>query len=220
MPTVAVLLSGCGFMDGAEITEAVLTLAALSERGADYKCCAPNVEFEVVDHLTGEPTGEKRNALTESARIARGKITDVATLDESGLDALIMPGGFGAAKTLSSFASQGAQCDVHPDVETFVTGFLKVGKPIGAICIAPATLARIAGKAGVHTTVTIGNDEGTASAIAQTGCKHKSCAVTEFAVDIENKIVSTPAYMYGDSTPHDVYQGIHKLVDTILTLID
>lgn len=220
MPTVAVLLSGCGFKDGAEITEAVLTLMSLAERGADYKCCAPNAEFDVVDHLTGEPTGEKRNALNEAARIARGQIADVAKLDASEFDALIMPGGYGAAKTLSTFAMQGAECDVNPDVEKFVAGFLKANKPIGAICIAPATLARIAGMHKVHATVTIGNDAGTASAIAQTGCTHKECEVTEFTIDVDNKIVSTPAYMYGDANPYEVYQGIHKLTDTVITLID
>lgn len=220
MPTVAVLLSGCGFKDGAEITESVLTLMCLSERGAGYRCCAPNVEFDEIDHLTGQPTGQQRNALTEAARIARGQIADVATLDAADFDAVIIPGGYGAAKTLSTFAMQGADCEVNPDVEKFIAGFLKAEKPVGAICIAPATLARIASKQGVHATVTIGSDEGTAQAIAQTGCLHKDCPVTEFAIDVENKIVTTPAYMYGDANPYEVYQGIHKLVDTVITLID
>lgn len=219
MPNVAVLLSGSGFMDGAEITEAVSTLLSLSERGASVQCCAPNVEFDEVDHLTGEPTGQKRNALAESARIARGKIVDVAGLDAADFDALIMPGGFGAAKTLSTFAMQGADCEINPEVERFVGGFLQANKPVGAICIAPATLARIAGKRGVHATVTIGSDAGTATAIAQTGCTHKECPVTEFTIDVDNKIVTTPAYMY-DAKPHEVYQGIHKLVDAVITLID
>jgi enhancing lycopene biosynthesis protein 2 len=219
MSKVGVLLSGCGYLDGAEITEAVLTLTALSERGATAICCAPDIELDVVDHRTGEPTGEKRSVLAEAARIARGKVTDVADVAAGDIDALIMPGGFGAAKNLCNFASQGAECDVHPAVEKLIGDMLTARKPIGAICIAPALLARVAGKHKIHATVTIGNDAGTASAIAQTGSIHKECPVTEFTIDVDNKIVTTPAYMY-DAQPFDVYQGIHKLVDAMVTLMD
>ena len=129
--TVAVILSGCGFMDGAEIHESVCTLLALSQAGATVKCYAPDAELDVVDHRTGEATGEKRNALAESARIARGEIEDVASARAEDLDAVILPGGFGAAKVLSNFAEAGDGCEVHADVARLLRDVHAAGKPIG-----------------------------------------------------------------------------------------
>ena len=218
MARVGVLLSGCGVFDGAEIHEAVLTLLALDQRGATTVCCAPNIEAPVIDHLTKEPTGERRNVLHEAARIARGQIRDLATVRAADLDALILPGGFGAAKNLSNFAEKGAACTVHPEVERVVGEFVTQHKPIGAICIAPATLARILGQRGVKAKVTIGNDKGTAQAIIACGCRHEEQPVTEIAVDTEHRIVSTPAYMLGPG-PAAVYEGIRKLVDEVLAMV-
>lgn len=215
---VGVLLSGCGVFDGAEIHESVLTLLALDQRKVPYVCCAPNIPVRgVVDHLTRKPTSEQRNVLTEAARIARGEIRDVAELRPSELDALLLPGGFGAAKNLCNFAEKGADCTVEPAVEELVAGMLKARKPIGAICIAPALLARIAGRHQIKARLTIGNDAGTARAINAMGCTHEDCAVTEFTVDREHKIVSTPAYMLGKG-PAEVFEGIRKLVDEVLAL--
>ena len=219
MPRIGVLLSGCGFMDGAEVHEAVLTLLALDQRSATAVCCAPSTEqVRVIDHLTKKPAAEKRNVLHESARIARGQITDVKSVKAADLDALIMPGGFGAAVNLCSFGDQGAKCAVNPDVERLIADTLKARKPIGAICIAPALLARIAGQHGVNASLTIGNDPATAKAIAAMGCTHEDCAVTELTVDPANKIVSTPAYMLGKG-PAEVFEGIRKLVDRVLAMI-
>lgn len=219
MPTVGVLLSGCGYLDGAEIHEAVLTLLALDQRGAAAVCCAPNVQQSVVkDHLTQKPTAEKRNVLHEAARIARGAIRDLATVKAAELDALLIPGGFGAAMNLCDFAVAGPECRVNPDVERLVGDMLSAQKPIGAICIAPALLARIAGRRGIAARLTIGNDAGTARAIAAMGCEHENCPVTAFAVDRRHKIVSTPAYMLGPG-PAAVFEGIRKTVDEVLSLI-
>ena len=218
MANVGVLLSGCGVFDGAEIHESVLTLLALDQAGATALCCAPNIDAPVIDHMTQEPTGQTRNVLTESARIARGQIRDVATVKADELDALILPGGFGAAKNLSNFAEKGPDCTVQPDVERLVGDCLAQRKPVGAICIAPATLARIAGKHGVKAVVTIGNDACTAAAIEKTGCTHETRPVTEIMVDANHKIVSTPAYMLGPG-PAQVNEGIRKLVDRILAMI-
>ncbi|MBW7906354.1 MAG: isoprenoid biosynthesis glyoxalase ElbB [Phycisphaerae bacterium] len=214
---VGVLLSGCGVKDGAEIQEAALTLLALDQRGAQAVCCAPDCDFEVIDHVTGKPAGERRNVLRESARISRGEIRDVAHVTPADLDALVMPGGFGAAKNLCGFATQGADCAVNPAVEKLVAGMLAARKPIGAICIAPALLARIAGKHGVAARLTIGNDAGTARTIEAMGARHEACPVREFVVDREHKIVSTPAYMLGRG-PAEVFEGIRKLVDEVLSL--
>jgi len=214
---VGVLLSGCGVKDGAEIQEAVLTLLALDEQGALAICCAPDVNFEVIDHLTGKAAGERRNVLREAARIPRGDIRDVAKVSVDELDALVIPGGFGAAKNLCGFAAQGAECSVLPAVEKLIAGMLKARRPVGAICIAPALLARVAGRNDIAAKLTVGNDPGTAKAINAMGCRHEECAVTEFVVDREHKVVSTPAYMLGPG-PADVYQGIRKLVSEVLAL--
>ncbi len=213
--TVGVILSGCGYLDGAEIHESVCALLALDRAGVAIKCYAPNVAIEVVDHLSGKPTGEKRNALVESARIARGKIEDVAKAKAEALDAVVLPGGYGAAKALSDFAAKGAQCTVHPEVGRLLRDMHAAGKPIGAICIAPAVVARALGER--HPTLTIGNDAATAKALETMGCTHRDCPVTEFVVDRVHKIVSTPAYMLGPSIAH-VQQGIDKAVQAVLAL--
>lgn len=216
MAKVGVLLSGCGVFDGAEIHEAVLTLLALDRAGAEIVCMAPNVEqAHVINHLTQEVTAEKRNVLVESARIARGEIKDLKDVQAGDLDALIMPGGFGAAKNLSDFAFKGPQATVLPEVKRLLTDLAAAGKPIGAICIAPATLTKAL--ADRKPEVTIGTDAGTASAIEAMGGRHKSCSVDMIHLDAGNKLVSTPAYMLGPGIK-EVAQGIEKLVAKVVEL--
>lgn len=216
MAKVGVLLSGCGVFDGAEIHEAVLTLLALDRAGAQIVCMAPNVEqAHVINHLTQEVTAEKRNVLVESARIARGEIKDLKDVQAGDLDALIMPGGFGAAKNLSDFAFKGPQATVLPEVKRLLTDLAAAGKPIGAICIAPATLTKAL--ADRKPEVTIGTDAGTASAIEAMGGRHKSCSVDMIHLDAGNKLVSTPAYMLGPGIK-EVAQGIEKLVAKVVEL--
>jgi enhancing lycopene biosynthesis protein 2 len=205
--------------DGSEIHEAVLTLLALDQAGAEILCCAPNIDqMDVVDHLSRSPApGQRRNVLSESARIARGKIQDLARVQAADIEALIFPGGFGAAKNLCTFAVDGADCKVNPEVERLVTQMLQARKPIGAICIAPALLARILGKRDVHATVTIGNDKDTAAAIEKMGVHHVDCPCTSFIVDEQHRVVTTPAYMLGKG-PAEVFEGIRQLVCAVLKL--
>lgn len=218
MPKIAVCLSGCGFLDGAEIHESVLTLLALDQAGATAVCCAPDIpQTSVVDHRTQKTVKETRNVLAESARIARGEIRDIATVKAADVDGLILPGGFGAAKNLCSFATDGPDCTVHPDVERLAKDMLAAKKPIGAICIAPAMLARIVGKMDLHPKLTIGTDAATAEAINTMGGQHCDCPVTGTVVDEGHKIVSTPAYMLGKG-PADVFEGIRKCVAEVLRL--
>jgi len=213
---IGVLLSGCGVFDGSEIHEAVLTLLALSRAGAEAVCMAPDMEqFHVVNHLTQEVTGEKRNVLVESARIARGQIMDLADVKESELDGLILPGGFGAAKNLSDFAVRGKEAAVHPGVRALLREMVEKGKPVGAICIAPAVVAGALGEKGPE--LTIGSDEETALAIEGMGGRHRVCGVSMIHHDEENRIVSTPAYMLGSSIA-EVAEGIEKLVARVLEL--
>ena len=215
---VGVLLSGCGVFDGAEIHEAVLTMLALDRAGAQICCMAPDMDqMHVINHLTQQETGEKRNVLVESARIARGEIQNLAEVNASDLDALIMPGGFGAAKTLSDFAVRGPEATVHPEVKRIITEMTDAGKPVGAICIAPATLARtIADK---NPEVTIGNDLATARAITAMGGIHADSKVEDICVDEKNRLVTTPAYMLGPGIK-EIAVGIEKLVNQVLSMIE
>ena len=216
MAKVGVLLSGCGFLDGAEIHESVLTLLALDRAGAEIICMAPDMDqYHVINHLTQEVTEEKRNVLVESARIARGEIKNIKEITASDLDALILPGGFGAAKNLSDFAIRGTDATVDPEVQRLLEEMVAANKPVGAICIAPATLTKALSDKNPE--VTIGSDEGTAAAIETMGGRHKACTVDLIHSDEKNKIVSTPAYMLGPSIRH-VAEGIQKLVDKVLEL--
>jgi len=174
---IGVVLSGCGVRDGSEIHEAVLTLLTIDQAGAEAICMAPDSELAEVNHLTMEATKAKRNVLVESARIARGNIRNISTVTAADLDALVFPGGFGAALNLCDFALKGAACSVNPEVARLVRQVHAAKKPIGAICIAPALIAAILGKE-TGLTVTIGNDAGTAAEIEKTGAKHQNCPVT------------------------------------------
>lgn len=213
---IGILLSGCGVYDGTEIHEAVITMLALDRKGAQIICMAPDIDqFHVMNHLAGEATDEKRNVLVESARIARGNIKNIKHVQAADIDALIMPGGFGAAKNLSNFAIKGKDADIHPEVKRIIRDLVDAGKPVGALCISPAVLARIV--ADKHPEVTIGNDLGTAESITAMGGTHKACTVDTIHVDRANKLVTTPAYMLGPGIK-DVAVGIEKLVDEILKL--
>ncbi|WP_104904265.1 isoprenoid biosynthesis glyoxalase ElbB [Pseudomonas sp. LH1G9] len=212
---IAVILSGCGVYDGAEIHESVITLLRLDQRGAQVQCFAPDIaQLHVINHLTGEEMHESRNVLVESARIARGDVKDIREANAEDFDALIVPGGFGAAKNLSNFASAGAGCSLNPQVLALAEAFAEAGKPLGLICISPALAAKIYGP-GV--TCTIGNDADTAAVLDKMGAHHQACAVDDIVEDTARKLVSTPAYMLGKNIS-EVASGINKLVDRVLEL--
>jgi len=217
-PRIGVVLSGCGVYDGAEIHETVITLLALDRAGAEAVCMAPDVDqLHVVNHLTGEvAVGERRNVLVESARIARGKVSDIAAVQPSDLDALVLPGGFGAAKNLCDFALSGPQCVVHPDVARLVRAVHSAGKPVAAMCIAPAILAKLLGEEAPE--LTIGSDPATAAALGKLGARHCDCAVGDVVTDDRHKLVTTPAYMLATSIA-EAAQGIEKLVGELMTLV-
>lgn len=213
---VAVILSGCGVYDGAEIHESVITLLRLDQRGAQVQCFAPNVaQMHVINHLTGEEMPESRNVLTEAARIARGDVMDVRELRAEQFDALILPGGFGVAKNLSNFAVEGAGCSVQPDVLAAAQAFAQAGKPVGLICIAPALAVKIYDE-GVTCTLGAEDDPAVAGLTAMGG-QHVECTVEDIVEDTERKLVTTPAYMLAESIAQAA-AGINKLVDRVLEL--
>ncbi|MBP2857027.1 isoprenoid biosynthesis glyoxalase ElbB [Dickeya oryzae] len=217
MKKVGVVLCGCGVYDGSEIHEVVLTLLAIDRAGAEAVCFAPDKEqLHVVNHLNGEVTGEKRNVLAESARIVRGKIQPLSSADPQQLDALIVPGGFGAAKNLSDFATRGADCEIDKELKILTREIHKKNKPIGFICIAPAMLPKLL---DTSVRLTIGNDMGTAQAIEAMGGVHVECPVDDIVVDVAHKVVTTPAYMLANSIS-EAACGIEKLVARVLELAE
>jgi len=215
---IGVLLCGCGVQDGSEIHEATLTLLALDKLGAEIVPIAVSKQSEVVDHAKGQGIPEKRNSMTESARITRGEIFDAARVRAKELDAMIIPGGTGAATVLSNFATKGHLCNVDPSVGKLIAGLTDAGKPIGAICIAPATLAATLRDIGIEgVKLTVGNDETTAAKIQEMGQVHVNCNVDDCVVDEEHKIVTTPAYMLARSIK-EIQPGIEKLVAKVFEL--
>ena len=211
---IAVILSGCGNKDGAEIHESVMTLWAIHKHGAEYQCFAPDIEqHHVLNFITNQEMPEKRNVLVESARIARGNIKDLKTFKAEDYDGLIMPGGLGAAKNLSTFAFEGPDCTVNEDVVRAVKKTAALKKPIGALCITPAIIAKILG----DITVTIGQDPGTEAAIAQMGANHQQTTHGEIIVDRQHKVVTTPCYML-NARVDQIGDGADNLVTAILEM--
>ncbi|AQZ83397.1 isoprenoid biosynthesis protein ElbB [Acinetobacter calcoaceticus] len=218
MKKVAVILSGCGYLDGSEIRESVLTLLALDTANIEYQIFAPDEPlFHVIDHVSGEISkGESRNILQEAGRIARGEISTLNKLDENEFDGLIIPGGFGVAKNLSTFAFKGAEASVHSTVASILKAFHQSKKPIGAICISPALLALTFGH--LHPTITLGSDVNIAKEIEKTGSIHHVCQTSDCVVDNQNLFVTTPAYMDDQAGLQNVFLGITSLVEAMTTL--
>jgi len=219
MTKVGVLLSGCGVNDGAEIQETVITMLALDRAGVEMVLMAPNIDqMHVINHYTGQEMNEFRNVLVESSRIARGNIKDIVEVSGNDVDALIIPGGFGVTKNLCDYAMAGPECSINPDVYRLVTEVHLLQKPIGAICIAPAMMAKILSEQDESAKMTIGSDKTTASDIKVMGSTHVLCSVSEMIVDKEKKMVSTPAYMEALSIK-EAAEGIEKLVAKVLEMV-
>jgi len=212
---IGVVLSGCGHQDGSEIHEATLTLWAIHKHGSDFQCFAPDIpQHHVLNHITGKEMNEQRNVLIESARIARGKIKDLKDFNPEQFDALILPGGVGAAKNLCTYALTGAECTVNPDLERAIRVMHASGKPIGALCIAPVILARVLGQVEL----TAGRDENTAANMQQMGAHHVTTGHGEIVVDRKKKIVTTPCYML-ESRVDQIADGAENLVKAVLEMI-
>lgn len=212
----AVILSGCGVYDGAEIHEATLTMLAIMRQGGSYQCFAPDIpQHHVINHLSGEEMDENRNVLIESARIARGDIKPLSEFDGNNFDALIFPGGFGAAKNLSTVAFKGAEATVIPEVEKAIEQMVDLKKPIGALCISPAILAKVL----KNVSVTIGTDKGTAEAIEAMGATHVETTHGDVVFDEDKMVFTTPCYML-DATILDIDDGANNVVKEMMKVME
>ena len=216
MPRFAVILSGCGRADGSEIHEATLALLAISEQNCSYSCFAPNIpQASTINHLTSMPSKDKRNVLEESARIARGDISDLSKLDINEFDCILFPGGLGAITNWCDFNQKSLDCNVNEEIKNILELAYKNKKIIGAMCIAPVLLAKVLGKNGI--TLTIGNDAKIKSLIEQTGAIHQETDATSACVDEKHHIVTTPAYMLASSIK-EVSIGAKSLVKSMMEL--
>ena len=214
MKNIAVVLAGNGVYDGAEIHEATLTLLAIAQQGAAYQCFAPDVDqAHVVNHISGEEMPETRNVMVEAARIARGNIKALSEYKAADYDAIIFPGGFGAAKNLCTFAFDGSDCKVNPDVEKAIRVTVEAEKPVGALCISPAIIAKVLG----DVKLTIGQDKGTADALEALGAKHVATTHGEIVVDEKYKVITTPCYML-DATITQIADGASNVVAKMLEM--
>jgi len=216
MKKFALILSGCGVFDGTEIHEAVLAMYAIAKHGAKYEIFAPDIDqHHVINHLSGEAVEEQRNVLVESARIARGKISPLSDFEPDAVDGLLLPGGFGAAKNLSDWAFQGSDAVVNEDLSAAVKGMVALGKPVGALCIAPVLVARILG----DVQVTIGDDSGTIDALRAVGAEHVETTHGEVVVDEKYKVVTTPCYML-DATIDQIGESAENVVQAMMEIMN
>jgi len=215
MKKFAVVLAGCGVYDGAEIHEAVLTMLAIKKQGADYTIFAPDIQqHHVVNHTSGEEMPETRNVLVEAARIARGNIQDLKTYNPDDFDAIIFPGGFGVAKNLCDFAFKGADCDINDDVAEAIQKTVNASKPVGALCISPALLAKVLG----DVELTIGQEPGTIEQLHKLGAKHTNTSHGEVVIDTKYKIFTTPCYMLDAEITH-IEEGAANIVGKMLEVM-
>ncbi len=211
MKRVGVVISGCGFMDGAEIQETVAALAALDNHGLKAVCFAPDVDqMHVVNHFTKSVAeGETRNVLVESARIARGNISPLKENSLDDLDAVLLPGGFGAAKNLSDYAVKGVEMEILPVLETVLRKIVQAGKPIGALCISPVLLVKIL--QGKSPQLTLGAAGPDSENLEKLGGRHQITNHEEIVVDQEFKLITGPCYML-DASVGNIIKGADAVV--------
>lgn len=219
MAKVAVVLSGSGYLDGTEIQEAVLTILELEKQGVEWQGVALNEDqSHVINHLQQsiDSKASARNVLEESARITRGNVIDLEDADSDDYDAVIFPGGFGAAKNIMNFAFVGDESyTMNQEVQKFARAFYLADKPAGYICIAPLMIPLVYPEG---TRATVGTDENISAILAKKGAEVEIMDATNICVDDGVKLASTPAYMCAKNIL-EASEGIAKLVEKVVSYI-
>jgi enhancing lycopene biosynthesis protein 2 len=216
MKRIAVILAGCGNRDGSETHETLSVLLAIDKRGMQYQCFAPSGEFTVFNHIESKATEEKRNLMIEASRLCRGDIKPLSEYDESQFDALMLPGGMGAAQNWSDYAFKGSAMSVNEEVASAVRKTNAANKPIGALCIAPMILAKVLGDK--NPTITLGTKCQAAEDAIALGCKHQECTAEQVAIDKENKLLTTPAYMVATHIAQ-IFEGSDNLIQALSEML-
>ncbi len=227
MKKIAVLLAGCGVYDGSEIHEATFALLAIAQNGAEYQCFAPdNDQYHVINHLNGQETSERRNVLVESARIARGNVKSIDELNAFHFDALVIPGGFGAAKNLNQWAINGPDGDIDTLVQIAIRAFVDSGKPVCGLCMGPTVIAKALQGSGISVSLTVGTTTepspydiaAISRGMQSLGVKPEMKSKKEITIDSDNRIVSAPCYMM-EATIDEVYLNVKQAIDATIVLL-
>lgn len=225
---VGVLLSGNGVYDGSEIHESVFTLLAIDENRGEAVCFAPNIDqHHVVNHISGAEMEEKRNVLVEAARIARGAISDLAEVSHSDLDAIVIPGGFGAAKNLTKWAFSGPDGEINSDVKRIINEFAEAKKPIVGLCMGPTVIAKALEDAGKKQHLTVGTTEeaspyeidAISAGMEKVGAVAEMKTIREIAIDTDNRIITAPCYMMEGSIT-DIRNNIKQAIEQLFEMLE
>jgi len=215
---VAVLLSGCGIGDGSQIEEVILTYLALDKYQVDYICIAPDKnQMHTFNHFTETvEESETRNILVESSRIGRGKISPLSSIKYDEIDALILPGGQGVFKNLSDYIVAHELFKVDEEVEQIIKTFHSSQKPIGAICGALLLVGKSLNNEKSNIKLSTSNDS-FVKALRHTNTTLVNVKSSESYLDLDNKIVSTPAFL-GTQNLFEMMLGIDDLVKKLIEL--
>lgn len=220
---IGLLLSGCGVYDGAEIQEAILSLLAIEEAGHEAVCIAVNKnQYHVINHLNGEEMPETRNMMVEAARIARGNIHEISTITPSEIDALVIPGGFGSAKNFTSWAFDGPEATILPEVKLLLVNLFNIGKPIVALCVSPVVVAKAFEDSGVNINLTIGTNQEKSpydissfnQGLNKIGAHTEMKNIQEILIDQKNKIITAPCYMM-EASILEIRNNIKQAIEAI-----
>lgn len=223
---IGILLSGCGVYDGAEIQESVLAMLSVAELGHEYQCISiDKPQHHVVNHLTGEEMSESRNMMVEAARIARGNIISIDQVKLDELDGLIIPGGFGSAKNFTTWAFNGPEGNILPEVKLLLVNMMNIGKPILALCVSPVVVAKALEGSSSQARLTLGSTQEASpysiidfhAGLQQTGMQTAEKTIREIEIDTENRIISAPCYMM-DATIVEIKKNITQGVEALLNL--
>jgi len=225
---IGVLLSGSGVYDGAEIHESVLTLLEIENLGYEADCIGIDApQYHVINHLNGETQDQTRNMLQEAARIARGNIREISTVVPADIDALVIPGGFGSAKNFSSWAFNGPEALIRPDVKLLLVNLYNVGKPIVALCVSPVLLALAFEDMPIGQQLTIGSSTSPSpyqiadfqKGLQSKGVLTQECTIDEICIDEVNRIITAPCYMLEASLPA-LQQNIRQALKALKQLLE
>ena len=211
---VAIILSGCGGLDGSEIGETICSILALEGGGFSWKAFSMDkLQKKVISALSMKEMNEKRNMMEESARITHGKIEDISKLEVNEFDVLWLPGGYGMVCSFSDIGEKGENGSVSSEISTVIKKFHEQKKIIVGICIAPSVIAKSLEK--VQLTITLGEAENFYSLLKRLGHNPKKVTSSEFIYDKEHKIYSTPAYMDKNASCLKIFHTCQKIVGSI-----
>ncbi len=225
---VGILLSGCGVYDGSEIQETISAMIALEELNIQYVGISVNKnQHHVINHLDGSEMNETRNMMIESARIMRGNVVDIKTITPSDIDGLVIPGGFGNAKNLTTWAFNGADGEILPEVKLLLINLVNIGKPIAALCVSPILISLAFKDSTISPTLTLGSTNEKSPydihsfhiGIEKNGGKSLEKGINDLCIDENNRIICAPCYMQ-DASLLEIRNNAKMAIEKLAEFID